>query len=80
MGESNGDPDGAKVDEMSQKFIAEFRQYRARCKADDPATTQNEHTLFESWAIQKLAGLAVTILAVRTWTETIAEEIERRRK
>lgn len=80
MSESNGDPDGVKVDEMSAKLIAEFQQYRARCKAEDAATSQDERTLFESWAIQKIAGLTVTLLAVRTWTETLASELEQRRK
>lgn len=77
---ANGGPEGAQVDAMSQKLIADFQQYRARCKAEDPATIQNEQVLFESWAIQKLAGLTVTIFAVRTWTEALAGELERRRK
>jgi hypothetical protein len=80
MSESNGDPDGARVDEMSTKLITEFQQYRARCKAEDAATSQDERTLFESWAIQKIAGLAVTTLALRTWVESLADELSRRRK
>jgi hypothetical protein len=80
MNLQNGDPDGARVDEMSIKLIAEFRQYRARCKAEDAATSQDERTLFESWAIQKIAGLTVTTLALRTWIESLADEVSRRGK
>ncbi len=57
-------PEVAKrVDTKSNELIAEFHAYRDGIIAehpDDPKLT-NERIIFESWAIQKIAGLHCVI-------------------
>jgi hypothetical protein len=58
-------PENAKlVDEKSEELMAEFFAYRDEIMAenpDDPKLT-NERILFESWAIQKIAGLHCVVM------------------
>jgi hypothetical protein len=51
--------DANRVDAKSQELMAEFHAYRDEIMAgnpDDPKLS-NERIIFESWALQKIAGL-----------------------
>ncbi|HCL91536.1 MAG TPA: hypothetical protein PLV05_10505 [Verrucomicrobiota bacterium] len=53
-----------RVDAKSQELIDEFHKYRDGIMAENPNDPKltNERIIFESWAIQKIAGLQVVIL------------------
>jgi hypothetical protein len=53
-----------RVDAKSKELIAEFRAYRDKIVAENPDEPEltNERTIFESWAIQKIAGLHCLVL------------------
>jgi hypothetical protein len=53
-------PENAKlVDAKSEELMAEFFAYRDEIQAENPHDPKlsNERLLFESWSIQKIAGL-----------------------
>jgi hypothetical protein len=69
-------PEVAKQqDAKSQALIAEFHAYRDEIMSgnpDDPKLS-NERIIFESWALQKIAGLQCAI-------QDLAKEVYRKRK
>ena len=52
-----------RVDIKSHELIAEFRSYRDQIIAENPDDPQlaDERAIFESWALQKIAGLHCVI-------------------
>jgi hypothetical protein len=55
---------GKRVDAKSNELMAEFFAYRDGIIAENPNDPQqsNPRIIFESWAIQKIAGLQVVVM------------------
>jgi hypothetical protein len=55
---------GERVDAKSNELMAEFFAFRDSIIAEDPNDPQqsNPRIIFESWAIQKIAGLQLVVM------------------
>jgi hypothetical protein len=53
---------GKRVDAKSNELMAEFFAYRDASIAEDPNDPLDPRMIFESWAIQKIAGLQVVVM------------------
>lgn len=64
MSESKFPEIAGKVDAKSQELIVEFHAYRDGIMAENPNDPKltDERILFESWTIQKIAGLQCVVL------------------
>ncbi len=52
-----------KVDEKAEELTKEFKEHLDKCQAAYPQMT-DIHLIFEGWAIQKLAGIQLILLAL----------------
>ncbi len=52
---------GEQVDAISKKLLDEFLQHADECQRANSEMT-DRHTIFEAWAIQKVAGLQGLVL------------------
>lgn len=53
---------GKRVDAKTEELMAEFFAYRDASIAEDPNDPLDPRMIFESWAIQKIAGLQVVVM------------------
>ncbi len=53
---------GAQVDQASQELMLEYQSHLQRFIQEHPEHADRKDEVFQSWAIQKLAGIQLSIL------------------
>lgn len=68
---------GARVDALSGELMMQFKEYMAACLRDNPQD-KDKSAMFESWALQKLAGLLAAVLDLEARLREIDRHARRR--
>jgi hypothetical protein len=59
-----------RVEELSNELLENFKQYLAKCVRDNPHD-KDKSAMFESWALQKLAGLLAAVLDLEARSDSL---------
>jgi hypothetical protein len=79
MNELTGHEIGQKAEAKSNELIAEFYRYRDEIMAESPDDPKlNHRNIFESWAIQKIAGLQCVVLDLVRQVDELKQKRKRR--
>ncbi len=68
------DEPNARVEQKSEELIREFRSHLERYQAKHPEA--DVRRVYEGWAIQKIAGLQVSVLELAEHLNILTEELK----